>query len=258
MTANRKLPITGKLEQGTPEHSIPDAEAPNQEAQVPLETFMQSTRDEPDTQDEPLHIVPILSEAGDFQGYFLPVMPGNSPTGQAGTGDSIVSDVLNAPSMATVILTPPVQPAPIIRTALATPARQTTREATIATVVSVFLVCSIVFFTLATALYAAFASITITITPQEQHLSTTLALHLVTGVPTSLTQVEARRLTPLSLSQALSTQATGSYQQQPTYSLGYLTFYNGSFVSVTIQAGSQFTGQDGVGVITTKTVTVPG
>src|SRR5438874_1649 len=54
-----------------------------------------------------------------------------------------------------------------------------------------------------------------------------------------------------------SSQATSSYHQDPTYAIGYVTFYNGQFSPIT-PAGTQLSTQEGKAVVTTQTATVPG
>jgi len=146
--------------------------------------------------------------------------------------------------------------APFIHTPV--PQQATLRE-TAVVVCSVLIFCLVVVANLSLAFYSAFfASVTITLTPQRQSYNTTLLLQLVTGMPTSLTQVQSRRLAPLTITQRTTAQATGSYHQDPTYAIGYVTFYNGQFSPITIPAGTQLSTQEGKAVVTTQTATVPG
>lgn len=207
--------------------------------------------------DEPLVIVPLVDEEGALKGYFLPVAGANSPVEPADTIDSTLAPQEDITGFPTTILAQSAAETLTPRTTMTLPS-QSSREIRITNCISAVFLCLIALFTLSMILYTSFATATITITPREYRVSETLSIHLVTGVPTSPSQVEARRLSPITLVSSLSTQATGSYHQQPTFALGYLTFYNGSFSSVTIQGGSQFTGADGIRVITTQTATVPG
>ena len=146
--------------------------------------------------------------------------------------------------------------APFIHTPV--PQQATLRE-TAVVVCSVLIFCLVVVANLSLAFYSAFfASVTITLTPQRQSYNTTLLLQLVTGMPTSLTQVQSRRLAPLTITQRTTAQATGSYHQDPTYAIGYVTFYNGQFSPITIPAGTQLSTQEGKAVVTTQTATVAG
>jgi Baseplate J-like protein len=243
MSTHRKQPTTNELAQ--------------QSSQTGLDAFIAPPEDTTDEKDDvAIHIIPVVTEEGALQGYFVPVAQTETDE-NPGIVESLLSDkqdVTQTPAVIPTRQTPVTAPTQ----AFATSPLQTAREAKIASIVSVLLACALVCLTVSMAFYAVFESITITLTPLEQRFSDTLMLHLVTGVPTSLSQVEARRLPPISLSQVLTTAATGSYHQQPTYALGYVTFYNGSLTSVTIQAGMQFTGQDGVMIVTAKTVSVPG
>src|SRR6266567_1642358 len=108
--------------------------------------------------------------------------------------------------------------APFIHTPV--PQKATLRE-TAVVVCSVLIFCLVVVANLSLAFYSAFfASVTIT--------------------------------------QRTTAQATGSYHQDPTYAIGYVTFYNGEFSPITIPAGTQLSAHEGKAVVTTQTATVPG
>jgi hypothetical protein len=87
---------------------------------------------------------------------------------------------------------------------------------------------------------------TITIIPIERSLTTTIA-----------TQVQARQIAPLTLSQSATIPATGKRQQPATRAAGTITFYNGLLTSQTIAAGTVLTGSDGVQVVTDQPAHIP-
>ncbi|MGZ3627655.1 MAG: baseplate J/gp47 family protein [Ktedonobacteraceae bacterium] len=66
-----------------------------------------------------------------------------------------------------------------------------------------------------------------------------------------------RVLSPLTISQAQLTQATGKGHQEARVATGSVTFYNGQFQDVTIAAGTIVTGGDGIAIMTDQDVTVP-
>jgi hypothetical protein len=73
---------------------------------------------------------------------------------------------------------------------------------------------------------------------------------------TSMLQI-GRILNPITISQSQATQATGRGHQAARQATGILTFYNGSFSTQTVFAGTVFTGADGVRVVTDETRTIP-
>ncbi len=66
-----------------------------------------------------------------------------------------------------------------------------------------------------------------------------------------------RALNPITLSQSQTVPTTGHGHQDARAATGYITFYNGSYSVQTVDAGTVFTGTDGVQVITDSTITVP-
>lgn len=100
-------------------------------------------------------------------------------------------------------------------------------------------------------------SVTVTIVASVKPITATHTLQVVTGIPTSESQVQARQLTPITLSQTTTVAATGTAHQEPTYAIGYLTFYNGQFTQVHIPAGTQLTASDGTALVTNQTVIIP-
>lgn len=102
--------------------------------------------------------------------------------------------------------------------------------------------------TMLTALFTPTA--TITIIPQIQALTTTATFPIGTG------NVQGRVLPELTLSQSLTEQATGKSHQDARSASGTLTFYNGPFAAQTINAGTVYTGADGIQVATDQTITI--
>lgn len=103
--------------------------------------------------------------------------------------------------------------------------------------------------TMLTALFPPTA--TITIIPRQQALTTTATFPIGPG------DVTGRVLSALTLSQSQTVQATGRGHQDARSATGTLTFYNGQLQSVTIRAGSTFTGGNGVQIVTDETATIP-
>ena len=89
-------------------------------------------------------------------------------------------------------------------------------------------------------------SATVTIIPVERTITLTAAIH-----------VPGRQVAPLMLSQSITALATGKRHQSATRATGTITFYNGLFTTQTIAAGTLFTGNDGVQVITDQPAIVP-
>jgi len=89
-------------------------------------------------------------------------------------------------------------------------------------------------------------SATITIIPIERTITTTAAI-----------RVQGRQLPPLTLIQSTSVAATGKRHRAAAKAHGTITFYNGSFSSQTIAAGTTLTGKDGVQIITDQAAIIP-
>jgi len=202
-----------------------------------------------DEEQQTLHIYPIVNE-GKLQGYYVSSIElPDEETPEGAIIESVpqgsVSFPPSAPDTGVTPAPPYRKPAPRGQIALL--------------IISVSLLCIIVSYLFANAVNTAFfARTTIIITPDTRPFFSTFTLRLVTGVPPSLTKVEARRIPPITLAQRSTAQATGSYHQDPTYAVGYVTFYNGQFSPVTILAGTKLTGQNNASIITTQTATVPG
>ncbi len=89
-------------------------------------------------------------------------------------------------------------------------------------------------------------SATVTIIPVERNITLTAAI-----------QVQGRELPLLTLMQSTSIPATGKRHQSARHAGGTITFYNGSFSSQTIAAGTIVTGKDGVHIITDQAAIIP-
>ena len=94
---------------------------------------------------------------------------------------------------------------------------------------------------------------TVTITPEIKTISTTATL----TAGAKGTDITGRVLPALTLSQEQTVQATEHGHQDATRAVGTLTFYNGSFSSQTVYAGTVYTGSDHVQVSTDQTITIP-
>jgi len=108
---------------------------------------------------------------------------------------------------------------------------------------SLFLILS----TLTFQLYSMFNPpiATITIIPKSQTVTLSGTVQL------------GRVLPPLTISQSLTTPATGKGHQIAKAATGYITFYNGQFQSVTITAGTILTGASGIQIVTDQDATIP-
>ncbi len=102
--------------------------------------------------------------------------------------------------------------------------------------------------------FAQFApTVTVTLTPVVKTISTTATL----TVGGAGTEVNGRVLAPLILSQEQTAPATGRGHQDAERGAGMLIYFNGSFAPQTVDAGTVYTGADGVQVATNATVTIP-
>ena len=89
-------------------------------------------------------------------------------------------------------------------------------------------------------------SATVTLIPVERTITTTATI-----------QVPGRMLPPLTLMQSTTTLATGERHQDATQAHGTITFYNGTFTTQTITAGTIFTASNGVQIITDQAAVIP-
>lgn len=104
------------------------------------------------------------------------------------------------------------------------------------------------------SVFAQFApTVTVSIMPVVKTIST-MATVSVGGAGAD---IQGRMVPPLTLSQSQTVNATGHRHQDAVSASGTLTFYNGSFSSQTIDAGTVYTGSDGVQVRINETVTIP-
>ena len=105
-----------------------------------------------------------------------------------------------------------------------------------------------------TALTALFSpTATIIIRPQQQALTTTASFLIGTGK----NDIRGRVLPALTLSQTQIVQTTGKGHQDARSATGTLTFFNGQLHSVTISAGTAFSGGNGVQIVTDATTHIP-
>lgn len=88
-------------------------------------------------------------------------------------------------------------------------------------------------------------TVTVTLAAKEQQVSLAGSLQL------------GRVLSPITVSQSATLLTTGHGHQDAKQATGTVTFYNGSNVAQTINAGTVLTGQDSVQVATDQTLTVP-
>jgi hypothetical protein len=93
------------------------------------------------------------------------------------------------------------------------------------------IVCCLIFLTGSYLLPLLTPTATVTIIPVERTITTTTVI-----------QIHGRQLPSLTLMQRLSVQATGKGHQNARQAHGIITFYNGSFSSQTIAAGTLLTG----------------
>jgi hypothetical protein len=91
-----------------------------------------------------------------------------------------------------------------------------------------------------------YPTVTVVITPVSKSVTVTARLNIPT-----------RDLVPVTLSKTASIPTTGTGHQPATRAGGTLTFYNGSFSSQTIPAGSVFSAADGVQISTDAAITIP-
>jgi len=95
-------------------------------------------------------------------------------------------------------------------------------------------------------------TVTVTITPVVKIVSTTATI----TIGTESADIHGRVLAPLTLSQEQTVTASGHGHQNAAQATGSLIYFNGSFSSQTIDAGTVYTGADGVQVVTDQTVTI--
>ena len=108
-------------------------------------------------------------------------------------------------------------------------------------------------------IFLCLASITLQI-----HLILNLPVAIITIIPKSQTIALnatlqlGRVVPPITLSQERTVPTTGKGHQDAKAATGYITFYNGQFNQVTIQARTTLTGSDGIQIATDQDITVSG
>jgi hypothetical protein len=103
------------------------------------------------------------------------------------------------------------------------------------------------------ALFVSFApTVTITLTPVVQTVYATGSVSVGSGA-----DIEGHILPPLTVSQEQTVSATGRGHQDAQAATGTLIYFNGAFAPQTVDAGTVYTGADGVEVATDATVTIP-
>lgn len=88
----------------------------------------------------------------------------------------------------------------------------------------------------------------------------TLVILFASEKPAQITttlDLPTRPLAAITVTRSQTVQTTGHGHLDETQAAGVLTFYNASFSSQTIQAGSVFTSANGIQILTNETVTVP-
>ena len=102
-------------------------------------------------------------------------------------------------------------------------------------------------------------SANVTIVTASRQLTTTSTLQLVTNGPADPTknQLPGRALPSITMSQQKTVPTTGTAHQDAQASHGFITFYNAAPSIQIVQAGTLFTGADGVHVITDQGATIP-
>src|SRR5712692_1357847 len=134
------------------------------------------------------------------------------------------------------------QPQPIIDSQEPTPRREPPHFLSFVFILLLFLLLDVADNQLI-ALMTPTATVTITPTVRTVTIQSTTLLGKV--------------LSPITLTESQTVPTTGHGHQNAQAATGSLTFYNGSFSSQTINAGTVYTGQDGVQVALDQTVTIP-
>ena len=88
----------------------------------------------------------------------------------------------------------------------------------------------------------------------------TLVVLYTRAIPAHVTttlDLQTRTVAPITLTRSATTATSGTGHQDARAATGQVNFYNGSYVSQTIHAGTVFTGRNGVQVELLQTVTIP-
>ncbi len=111
-------------------------------------------------------------------------------------------------------------------------------------------------FTLFLFLFSLIAIAILNIINQPVVTITLLPVHTSVQLTTTL-PVQTRTLAPVTITGTLTAPTTGKGHQDARAATGTLTFYNAAFMTQTIDAGTVFTGSEGVQVATNETVIIP-
>lgn len=79
----------------------------------------------------------------------------------------------------------------------------------------------------------------------------------ISATTTATLDLAPRPLAPVTVMRSATRATTGTGHQDATRAEGTLTFYNGSYVSQTMNAGTVYTGRDGIQIALLQPVTVP-
>jgi len=88
----------------------------------------------------------------------------------------------------------------------------------------------------------------------------TLVILYAKTIPAQITAplaVPTRKLAPVTVTRSTTAPTTGIGHQSARAATGTLTFYNGSYVSQTMNAGTVYTGRNGIQVMLLQTVSIP-
>lgn len=97
---------------------------------------------------------------------------------------------------------------------------------------------------------------TITLFPIHKELSVKMSIPVVPSDPNS-SQILGHLLKPVIITESKIELATGRGHQDASFARGTITFYNGSFTSVSVPQGLQLTGKSGVSVVTDNSAIIP-
>lgn len=101
------------------------------------------------------------------------------------------------------------------------------------------------------------ASVTVTIIPDTQTLSTVMSVPLTTSGQVAPGTLRGRMLSTLTLSQVKTVPTTGIGHEPATPGHGDVTFYNAAPQVQTIPAGTLLTGKDGTQIVTEADAVIP-
>ncbi len=110
---------------------------------------------------------------------------------------------------------------------------------------------------LAVNLFLALSVVVFVIIPQLTEIVTVTIVSKSTELTLKSTLQLGRVLTPITLSESQTVPTTGHGHQAARAAVGTLTIYNGSNTVQSINAGTVFTGNNGIQVVTSEKVTIP-